>query len=55
MWDQFLIIAYLFTLLKKQKNKSTDALFAKIVFYNQNLYLCGKHLQKMAGCNKYMT
>ena len=35
--------------------QSTNALFAKIVFYTQNLNLWGKHLQKMADCNKYMT
>ena len=27
----------------------------KLFFYNQNLNLWGKHLQKMAGCNRYMT
>ena len=38
-----------------KKLNSTGALFAKIVFYNQNLNLWEKHLQKMAGCNKYTT
>ena len=38
-----------------KKPISTNARLEKIVFYNQNLNLWGKHLQKMAGCNKYMT
>ena len=38
-----------------KKLKCTDAVFAKIVFYNQKLIFCRKRLQTMAIANKIMT